>query len=79
MESVRELMSIHLGQAGVQIGNAFWELICLEHGVGPDGCLEKAPDNDGSIISSVFEKGNNGVYPRTVMADLEPSVIGKSQ
>ena len=24
-------------QAGVQIGNACWELYCLEHGIQPDG------------------------------------------
>lgn len=30
-------ISIHVGQAGVQIGNACWELFCLEHGIHPDG------------------------------------------
>ncbi|EJW71274.1 hypothetical protein WUBG_17818 [Wuchereria bancrofti] len=29
----REVISIHIGQAGVQIGNACWELYCLEHGI----------------------------------------------
>ena len=33
----RECISIHIGQAGVQIGNACWELYCLEHGIQPDG------------------------------------------
>jgi tubulin alpha len=28
---------IHVGQAGVQMGNACWELYCLEHGIQPDG------------------------------------------
>ncbi|KAB1262360.1 Tubulin alpha-1C chain [Camelus dromedarius] len=32
-----ECISIHVGQAGVQIGNACWELYCLEHGIQPDG------------------------------------------
>ena len=31
--NMREVISIHLGQAGVQIGNACWELYCLEHGM----------------------------------------------
>lgn len=35
----REVISLHVGQAGVQIGNACWELYCLEHGVQPDGML----------------------------------------
>ena len=30
-------LCIHIGQAGVQIGNACWELFCLEHGIQPDG------------------------------------------
>ncbi|XP_057239922.1 uncharacterized protein LOC130584131, partial [Malurus melanocephalus] len=35
--AMRECISIHVGQAGVQIGNACWELYCLEHGIQPDG------------------------------------------
>lgn len=27
-----EIVSLHIGQAGVQIGNACWELYTLEHG-----------------------------------------------
>jgi len=34
---MRECISIHVGQAGCQIGNACWELYCLEHGIQPDG------------------------------------------
>ena len=34
---MRECITIHLGQAGVQTGNAVWELLCLEHGIQPDG------------------------------------------
>jgi tubulin alpha len=30
---MRECLSIHIGQAGIQIGNACWELYCLEHGI----------------------------------------------
>ena len=34
---MRECINIHLGQAGIQMGNACWELYCLEHGIQPDG------------------------------------------
>ena len=27
------------GQAGIQVGNACWELYCLEHGIPPDGTI----------------------------------------
>ena len=36
---MREVVSIHVGQAGVQIGNSCWELYCLEHGIKPDGTM----------------------------------------
>ncbi|PZR32916.1 MAG: hypothetical protein DI538_18845 [Azospira oryzae] len=39
----REVISLHVGQAGVQMGNACWELYCLEHGILPDGML---PEDD---------------------------------
>ena len=36
---MRECLSIHVGQAGVQMGNSCWELYCLEHGLQPDGTM----------------------------------------
>ena len=36
---MREVISIHIGQAGIQTGNACWELYCLEHGIQPDGSM----------------------------------------
>jgi len=74
---MREVISIHIGQAGVQIGNACWELYCLEHGIQSDGTL---PDNAqmaaGESFSTFFSETGNGRYvPRALMVDLEPSVI----
>ena len=34
---MREILSIHIGQAGIQTGVNCWELFCLEHGISPDG------------------------------------------
>ena len=52
---MRECLSIHVGQAGVQIGNACWELYCLEHGIGPDGVMpvEKTVGDDS--FSTFFQ------------------------
>ena len=36
---MREVISIHVGQAGVQMGNSCWELYCMEHGIKPDGTV----------------------------------------
>ena len=39
---MREVISIHIGQAGVQCGNSCWELYCLEHGIQPECVLVRA-------------------------------------
>ena len=56
---MRECLSIHVGQAGVQIGNACWELYCLEHGIGPDGTMpaDKEPGDDS--FSTFFQGERN--------------------
>ena len=34
---MRKVVSLHVGQAGIQVGNACWELYCLKHRIQPDG------------------------------------------
>jgi len=75
---MRECVSIHIGQAGCQIGNACWELYCLEHGILPDGTPnpdhQKEPgDSAISFFSEMEESGRQ--VPRAVYADLEPTVL----
>ncbi|KAI9482532.1 tubulin alpha-1 chain [Zychaea mexicana] len=73
---MREAISVHIGQAGVQIGNACWELYCLEHGISPDGRLpEDRPVQDRSFETFFSETGKGKYVPRTVFVDLEPTVI----
>lgn len=38
---MREIISIHIGQAGIQVGNSCWELYCLEHEIQPDGMMPR--------------------------------------
>ncbi len=75
----RECISIHVGQAGVQIGNACWELYCLEHGIQPDGNMPSDKTigrGDDSFNTFFSETGAGKHVPRAVFVDLEPSVIG---
>lgn len=71
----KEIIQIHIGQAGVQIANACWELYCLEHGITVDGHIyeETNTDNSFSPFFSITETGQ--AVPRTLMIDLEPTVI----
>lgn len=77
----RECISIHVGQAGVQIGNACWELYCLEHNIQPNGTMqdEKAIMISGDeSYNTFFNETSHGKHvPRAIYVDLEPSVVGK--
>ncbi|XP_037938911.1 tubulin alpha-3 chain-like [Teleopsis dalmanni] len=71
---MRECISIHIGQAGVQMGNACWELYCLEHGIQPDG--QMPTDNCDEAYTTFFSTNNNGKHvPRSILVDLEPTVV----
>jgi hypothetical protein len=77
---MRECISIHVGQAGVQIGNACWELYCLEHGIQPDGQMpsdKTIGGGDDSFNTFFSETGAGKHVPRAVFVDLEPTVIGR--
>ncbi|KAM3875818.1 tubulin alpha chain, testis-specific-like [Diretmus argenteus] len=74
----REVISIHVGQAGVQVGNACWELYCLEHGIAPDGQIlsEQAVGGGDESFSTFFNQTDKGKRsPRAIFVDLEPTVI----
>ncbi|GCB76889.1 hypothetical protein scyTo_0021046 [Scyliorhinus torazame] len=77
---MRECISMHVGQAGVQMGNACWELYCLEHGIQPDGQRPNAKGAgmaDDSFDTFFCETGNGKHVPRAIFVDLEPTVIGE--
>ena len=77
----RECISIHVGQAGVQMGNACWDLYCLEHGIQPDGRMpsdKSVGKCDDSFNTFFSETGSGKHVPRAVFVDLEPTVIGNA-
>jgi len=75
---MREVISVHVGQAGVQMGNSAWELYCSEHGINPDGTMPSEKmhgDGDTSFSTFFHETGSGKHVPRAIMVDLEPTVI----
>ncbi|VDM36598.1 unnamed protein product [Hydatigera taeniaeformis] len=75
---MRECISIHVGQAGVQMGNACWELYCLEHGIQPDGQMpsdKTIGGGDDSFNTFFSETGAGKHVPRAIFVDLEPTVV----
>merc|ERR1711998_229886 len=78
MGTMREVISIHVGQAGCQVGNACWELFCLEHGIQPDGQMpsDKSIGGGDDAFNTCFSETGAGKHvPRAVFLDLEPTVI----
>ena len=79
----REVISVHVGQAGVQMGNSCWELYCLEHGIQPDGHMKPEQENpvkiDDSFSTFFSETGAGKHVPRAVFVDLEATVVGELQ
>ena len=76
----RGVISIQLGQCGVQIADSLWELLCLEHDICLDGSLKKKnrKNLNFSNNSVFFEECSNGKYiPRSILFDTEPTVVGK--
>ena len=78
---MREVISIHIGQAGVQIGNSCWELYCLEHGIQQNGELseqkkaEVSAKSDSAFATFFSTTGAGKFVPRAVFADLESTVV----
>ncbi|NXT28557.1 TBA2 protein, partial [Syrrhaptes paradoxus] len=75
----RECISVHVGQAGVQMGNVCWELFCLEHGVQPNGTSADQPTADNPSAVFFRETVSGKHVPRAVLVDLEPTVIGQDR
>ncbi len=78
LAQMREVLSIHIGQAGIQVGNACWELYCLEHGIQPDGQMpsDKTVGGGDDAFNTFFSETGAGKHvPRAVFVDLEPTVI----
>lgn len=80
---MRECITIHVGQAGCQIGERCWELFCLEHGIDYDGFVSSSNqsiknnnNNNNEDLSPFFAESSAGKkVPRSVFVDLEPTVV----
>jgi tubulin alpha len=70
---VREVLTLNIGQAGIQLGNAIWEQYCAEHGISTTG--HKDDKEDKSFLCFFEETGSGQFVPRNLTVDLEPNVV----
>jgi len=72
---MREILHIQGGQCGNQIGSKFWEVICNEHGVDPNGRCTGS-DLQRERLNVYYREASSGRYvPRAVLMDLEPGTM----
>ena len=58
------MLSVHVGQCGVQLGGSFWDLAALD-------------DFHSEMQSPLFDRRRNANHPRCVFIDSEPKVVNK--
>merc|ERR1711881_374196 len=73
----REIISIALGQCGIQMCNMAWELFALEHGIQKDGTnpADASVGEEDDPHNTFFAEVGNRNVPRNVFVDLEPTVL----
>ncbi|CAB0011293.1 unnamed protein product [Nesidiocoris tenuis] len=76
---MREVISLNIGQAGVQIGGVLWELYCREHGLDLEGNrLSEAPTNICHMQTAV-NLGDTSNEPQSGLnAEKSVTSIGKN-
>lgn len=73
---MNEIVCIHVGQCGNQIGAKFWEMITDEHGIDPTGFYRGGNDLQLEHINVFYNKETDGRYvSRAVFVDLDPNTI----
>jgi len=69
-----EIIHIHIGQCGVQVGSALWERLALEHGIASDGSLTGS--SEGNKLNKLFSETKEGNYTaRSLFIDADQFVI----
>jgi len=78
----RQIITVHLGQCGTQIGTKFWDLVAHEHSLDKNGHVIDGQDNENVIMDTLFDEAiemihgaKSTYFPRAVFMDLEPTVI----
>ena len=75
LKMMREVITICVGQCGIQMGQKIWEQFCAEHCITPTGSMEsKSEDNRFECLFQETE--TEALYtPRSLMVDTEPDAI----
>ncbi|MHA1729539.1 MAG: tubulin beta chain [Promethearchaeota archaeon] len=68
----REVIMIHVGQAGLQVGADYWQQICKEHGINLNGNVGQKV---GTPEVFFMEASGGKMVPRAILVDTEPKTL----
>ncbi|KAI5793253.1 Tubulin/FtsZ, GTPase domain-containing protein [Geopyxis carbonaria] len=71
----REIITVQAGQCGNAVGSAFWQTLCQEHAISPDGNLETTEEGTDRKDVFFYQSDDTRYIPRAILLDLEPRVI----
>jgi len=57
---MREIVSIHVGQCGNQLGNRFWDVVAREHGIDDKGTFVGRGDTQLQGLGVYCREGAQG-------------------
>lgn len=72
---MREIITIHIGQAGLQVGAEFWKMACKEHQLELNGKPTSGEVQKNGYMSAFFDAVGDKYVPRAFLIDLEPLVV----
>lgn len=73
---VREVLTVNVGECGINVGHTTWQQYCSEHKIDCDGKLQK--NVEYYRLRSFFEEKSKGVFTcRNCMISLEPEPIDR--
>ncbi|ETO35478.1 Alpha-tubulin [Reticulomyxa filosa] len=75
LEKMRAILTIEIGQAGIQLGNAIWEQYCAEHGIDNTGKKEGVQPKNDSFKAFFEETSICQFVPRNLAHNAEIFVV----
>ena len=73
---VREIITIDVGGAGINLGSTIWEQYNLEHNIDNEGHRVKKNKDGGCSFRSFYEEISDGTFrPKSLIADTECNAI----
>ena len=70
----KEIIFIHVGQAGIDLGDSIWELFSIEHGIYNG----ESNENKQPFANKIFTEAKNGIfYANSIFIDSDSSNIDR--